>query len=89
MNDKLIDPDDELRFTGIDQHFIPQEVIQIDPDKRYVAIISSNNMAALHEGAKGLEKLLKDWWESGEKFLVLAHSESYEVRIERLDSKGE
>ena len=76
---------DEKKFEGLDHLFIPQEVIQIDPDKRYVAIVSSNNLEALQEGAEGLQKILSDWWESESKFLVLGHSDSFEVRIERLD----
>jgi hypothetical protein len=63
-----------------------EEVIPIDPDSRYVVVVSAPNLNDLNESVHHLRDILQKWWESKDsKFLVLGKTGNAEIRFEKID----
>lgn len=66
---------------------ILERVIEIDPNNRYIAVVSSTNQAALEDAIPYLEKLLSNWWLSESPFLVLGKSDGVDIVFHKVGTK--
>jgi len=65
---------------------ILERVIEIEPDSRYVAVVTSISKAELEDAVPYLRDLLSDWWLSGQKFLVLGRVDGVDVVFHKVGS---
>ena len=60
------------------------ETIKIDEDGKYVLVVESNH-SLLQTQIEEVSEVLQDWWNSEDKFYILAIGEDIRVRFERLE----
>ena len=58
-------------------------VIKIDPEGRYAFLI--HGFISSRDELDAFQEHLNDWWNSGEKFLVVHAPYGVEVRLERME----
>lgn len=67
---------------------ILERVIEIDPNNKYIAVVSSTNQSALEDAIPYLKALLSSWWLSESPFLVLGKTDNIDVVFHKVGTKN-
>ena len=54
-------------------------------DGKYAVVITDKDGVLLDEDLRNISEVLKQWWESDEKFVILAEWGNLEIRFERVE----
>ena len=66
---------------------ILERVIEIEPNSRYIAVVTSTSAAELEDEVPYLRDMLSNWWMSGKKFLVLGRTDGVDVVFHKVGAE--